>query len=65
MVIVNDEEIEWYEGMTVSDLLSGIKDSHLYWIVKINDQYITKPHFNSSEIPDGCEVILVPVFAGG
>lgn len=65
MITVNDKKLEWNDGMTVSDLLSGTKDAHLYWIVKINDHYITKPHFETAVIPDECEVILVPMFAGG
>lgn len=51
--------------MTVSDLLSGIQDAHQYWIVKINDRYVTKTHFDTATIPDECEVVLVPIFAGG
>ncbi len=65
MITVNGKKLEWNDGMTVSDLLSGIPDAHQYWIVKINDRYVTKPHFDTATIPDECEVVLVPIFAGG
>lgn len=65
VITLNEKKLDWKEDMTVSDLLSGIQDAHLYWIVKINDQYITKPHFDTVTIPDECEIILVPMFAGG
>ena len=65
MITVNDKKLEWKDGMTVSELLSTIQDAHQYWIVKINDHYVTKPHFDTTAVPDECEVVLVPMFAGG
>ena len=51
--------------MTVTDLLSGIPDAHLYYIVKINDRYVMKPQFDTATIPDECEIVLLPIVAGG
>ena len=65
MLKMNDEEIPWREGMTVTDLLNGLEDSHPYAVVRINDKYVSKPHFDDYHIPDKAEIYLIPMVVGG
>ena len=65
MIEVAGKQIAWREGMTVSDLLDELKDSHPYAVVRINQQYITQPNFEHTLIPDEAEVFLIPMIAGG
>lgn len=65
MLKVNDEKVPWQEGMTVTDLLNGLEDAHPYAVVRVNDKYVSKPHFNDYEIPDNAEIYLIPMIVGG
>ena len=65
MIKVADRQISWREGMTVSDLLAEIKDPHPYAVVRINSQYVTRPNFDHTLVPDDAEVFLIPMIAGG
>lgn len=51
--------------MTVSDLLNGLEDAHPYAVVRVNDKYVSKPHFDDVEIPDNAEIYLIPMVVGG
>jgi thiamine biosynthesis protein ThiS len=65
MIQVGAKQLPWHEGMTVSDLLEAIKDPHPYAVVRINEQYITRPNFAKTIIPDNAQVFLIPMIAGG
>ena len=65
MIQVAGKQIAWREGMTVSDLLEALKDPHPYAVVRINQQYVTRPNFEHTFVPDESEVYLIPMVAGG
>ena len=65
MIQVDGKQLPWHEGMTVSDLLNALKDSHPYPMVRINEQYITRPNFTKTKVPDNAQVFLIPMVAGG
>jgi len=65
MIQVAGKQIAWREGMTVSELLSEIKDPHPYAVVRIDAQYVTRPNFEHTLVPDDSEVFLIPMIAGG
>ena len=65
MIKVSDKTITWHEGMTISDLLSELDDPHPYAVVRINENYISRPNFDKTPIPDDSEVFLIPMIAGG
>lgn len=65
MITVADHSIEWREGMTISDLLSELNDPYPYAVARINETYISRPNFDKTAIPDGAEVYLIPMVAGG
>ena len=51
--------------MTVSQLLQEIDDTHQYAVIRVNDQYVSRPNFDSYMIPDRAEIYLIPMIAGG
>lgn len=51
--------------MTISDLLNELADRHPYAVVRINETYVSRPNFDKTTIPDGAEVFLIPMIAGG
>ena len=65
MIQVADKQMAWQEGMTISDLLDALKDPHPYAVVRINEQYVTRPNFGHTVVPDEAEVFLIPMIAGG
>jgi thiamine biosynthesis protein ThiS len=65
MIRVAGKQMAWREGMTVSDLLDELEDPHPYAVVRINEQYVTRPNFEHTSVPDDAEVFLIPMVAGG
>jgi thiamine biosynthesis protein ThiS len=65
MIQVAGKQMAWREGMTVSDLLDELEDPHPYAVVRINEQYVTRPNFEHTSVPDDAEVFLIPMIAGG
>ncbi|MGD8881879.1 MAG: sulfur carrier protein ThiS [Desulfobacterales bacterium] len=65
MIQVAGKKLPWHKGMTVSELLNTLNDPHPYAVVRINEQYITRPNFEQTIIPDDAEVFLIPMIAGG
>ena len=65
MIKVNGRQIAWHEGMTISELLGEINDTHPYPVVRIGDRYVSRPNFDKTTIPDNSEVFLISMIAGG
>ena len=65
MIKVSDNTVNWHEGMTISDLLIELGDTHPYAVVRINDNYVSRPNFDNTTIPEDAEVFLIPMIAGG
>ena len=65
MIQVTGKQLPWYEGMTVADLLDALQDPHPYAVVRINEQYVSRPNFEKTPVPDNAQVFLIPMIAGG
>ena len=65
MIKVNGENYPWFEGMTVADLIEGLSNSHSYPVVRINHQYVSRPNFEKTMVPDNADIFLLPMIAGG
>lgn len=65
MIIVDDKEYPWKEGLTIAELLSNVKRGRACAVVKLDGKLVSKPHFETTVVPDGAKVILIPMIAGG
>ena len=65
MIEVNGRKVAWHEGMTISELLGEMNDTHPYPVVRIGDKYVSRPNFDKTTIPDNSEVFLISMIAGG
>ena len=66
MIRVNNrDEIEWERGLTVSDLLARFHYTFPHIIVKVNGEVIPKEEYSTRTIPDGAEVWVIHLIAGG
>jgi len=65
VIQVAGKTVTWHEGMTISDLLKQLDDAHPYAVVRINENYVSRPNFDKITIPDNAQVFLIPMIAGG
>jgi thiamine biosynthesis protein ThiS len=61
----NREEIQWREGMTVSDLLDHLDYTYHQIIVKVNGELVRKESYDTYTVPDGADVRAIHLIAGG
>jgi sulfur carrier protein len=66
MIRVNNrDEIVWEEGVTVSILLERFRYTFPHIIVKIDGQVIPPVEYPTRAIPDGADVQVIHLIAGG
>jgi len=61
----NRDEIEWEEGLTVTELLRRFNYTFVHIIVKINGEVIPPEAYATRTIPDGADVWVIHLIAGG
>ena len=62
---VNKETVEWEESMTVDRILEIMKYSFKMIVVKVNGELIKKENYTSKIIPEGADVQVIHLIAGG
>jgi len=65
MLTVNGKEIEWSEGMTVSDLFKIMDYDYALIVVSVNDQTIPKDNYQSYVIEDHSIIKMMHICHGG
>lgn len=66
MIRVNNrDEIPWEPGLTVSELLRRFRYTFPAIVVTINGEVISEEEFATREIPDGADVRVIHLIAGG
>ena len=66
MIRVNDKfEVEWEEGMTVTELLKRLKFSFPLIIVSVDGELVPKEEYTTREIHDDATVKVLHMTAGG
>ena len=66
MIRVNNrDELEWEEGLTVSALLARFRYTFAHIIVSINGEVVPREEYHTRTIPDGADVRVIHLIAGG
>lgn len=65
MIRVNDEPMEWIDGMTVQDMLDARGYDFALIIVTINERFISEDDYDETLIPDGSDVKALHIHHGG
>ena len=66
MILVNNrEELEWEEDLTVSDLLRRLRYTFPIIIVYVDGEVVCREDYGSRSIPDGAQVRVIHLIAGG
>ena len=65
MITVDGDTFPWQEGLTVAGLLASIEDGSACPVIRMNDAYVSRPSFETTCVPDGAEINLIRMVAGG
>ena len=66
MIQVNDRfEVKWQEELTVTQLLERLKFSYPLVVVSINGVLVPKDEYATRHVPDGAQVKVLHMTAGG
>jgi len=65
MIRVNDKEVEWEAGMTISDILKDMEFNHPQKIVSINDHRIPPTDYDTYCIEDLSQIRVLFICHGG
>ena len=65
MLLVNEEPLEWHDGMTVRDVIRARNYRFPMLIIHVNDALILKKDYDTTTISDGAVVKVIHLISGG
>ncbi len=65
MIKVNDLNVEFVQGMTVTDVIKKCNFTFPLLIVKIDGVYVPRDTYNSTPVPDGSTLDIIHLISGG
>lgn len=65
LIVNNREEIIERESLNINELLEEKKFSFKMLVIKVNGQLIKKPEYNSTQLKDGDDVMVLHLISGG
>jgi sulfur carrier protein len=65
MILVNEEPLDWHEGMTVRDVLRARNYRFPMLVIHVNDTLVQKKDYDTATIPDGAVVKVIHLISGG
>lgn len=65
MIRVNGEDLDWSEGMTVRDVLRLLDYRFPLLITRIDGRLISRPDYDTTEVPDGAIMDVIHLMSGG
>ncbi len=65
MIEVDENKMQWSEGLTIASLLDSLEDTEFCSVVRLNGKLVSSPKFSESLIPDNSKLQLLPLVAGG
>ncbi len=64
-VEVNQETIDWEENLTIDRVLKIMNYTFKMIVVKVNGELVKKEDYGKKNIPEGAEVQIIHLIAGG
>ena len=65
MIKINDNEIEWREGMTVRDAMNEVRFSFPLVVVTVNGEVVPQNELEFQTLKDNDEVMVLHLTSGG
>lgn len=62
---MNNNEVEWREGMTVADALRAMKYDFPLITVTLNGSFVPRDEYEACEVPDEAELKAIHIHHGG
>ena len=62
---VNQETIDWEENLTIVRVLKIMNYTFKMIVVKVNGELVKKEDYDIKIIPEGAEVLIIHLIAGG
>jgi sulfur carrier protein len=64
-ITVNQETIDWEENLTIDRVLKIMNYTFKMIVVKVNGELVKKEDYDTKIIPEGAEVQIIHLIAGG
>ncbi len=65
MIEVDENKMQWSEGMTIASLMESLDDTDFCSVVRLNGKLVSSPKFADTLIHDNSKLQLLPLVAGG
>ena len=65
LITAKGKQIDWFEGMTIRDVLGILMFDFPYIYVTVDDKIVQSKHWDTLEIPDGSKIDVHAIVAGG
>lgn len=65
MITVNDEPLEWHQGMTVREVLKAKNFTFHMLGVWVNGIPVAPKEFDTYRVPDGAKIQVIHSISGG
>lgn len=65
MITVDGQSRVWRKGLTMADLMVQVDPKGSIAVVRMNDRLVSRPNYDTMEVPDGAVIHLIPLVAGG
>jgi sulfur carrier protein len=65
MILVNEEPLDWHEGITVREVIRARNYRFPMLVVHVGDRLIPKQDYGTTTIPDGAVVKVIHLISGG
>ena len=53
MIKVDDRQVPWQRGMTVTRLIEALGETYEYPAARINNKVVSRPQFDQTRVPEG------------
>ncbi|HHE37752.1 MAG TPA: sulfur carrier protein ThiS [Candidatus Cloacimonetes bacterium] len=64
-ITVNNNKIDWQEGLTIDEILKIMNYSFKMLVVKVNDKLVKKDEYKTRIIPENADVKIIHLISGG
>ena len=64
-IIVNENRIDWEKGLTIDGILKKMNYTFRMLVVSVNGTLVKKDNYKTCEVPEGAEVKVIHLIAGG
>jgi len=65
MITVNNDPMDWRDGMTVADILKARNYIFRMIAVQVNGELVPRGTYDRTAVPDGADVQVIHMISGG